>query len=103
MEQSFYDWLISHGILLGIHGFLEEVHFKHTVNEKIKNGWADFVFPTRRLIIELDGSHHKKRAELDAVRDKHLSEIRRYTVIRITHSEYVKGTRILEIKQLLGL
>ena len=73
------------------------------MNGKTKNGWADFVFPSRRVIIELDGSHHKKRKELDAVRDKHLTEVRGYTVIRIPHSEYTKGTRIEEIKQLLGL
>jgi very-short-patch-repair endonuclease/ribosome-associated translation inhibitor RaiA len=103
MEKSFHDWLIAHGLNIGVRGFMEEVHFKHKVDGKTKNGWADFVFPSRKLIIELDGSHHKKRVDLDAVRDKHLTEIRGYTVIRIPHSEYTKGTRIEEIKKLLGL
>ena len=101
METTFRNWLTNHGMKEGINGFLTEVHFKFKHNTKTKNGWADFVFPRIKLIIELDGSHHKNRKELDDIRDKHLRDIRGYNVIRITHGEYVKKTRIEEIKNLL--
>jgi very-short-patch-repair endonuclease len=69
----------------------------------MKNGWADFVFVSRRLVIELDGNHHKTRKHLDEIRDDHLSTRRGYTVIRITHSEYVKQTRLKQIEHVLGI
>ena len=88
MERTFVAWLESHGITKGIYGYWDQVHFKHKPNNKVKNGWADFLFVSRRLIIELDGSHHKSRKHLDEVRDAHLSSRRGYQVIRITHAEY---------------
>jgi len=103
MERTFVEWLEKHNITKGIYGYWDEVHFKHIVNNKKKNGWADFVFVSRKLIIELDGTHHRTRADLDAVRDSHLSSKRGYTVVRISHAEYKKGTRIAEIKNLLGI
>jgi very-short-patch-repair endonuclease len=103
MERTFEDWLLSHGLQKGIKGFLDEVHFKYKTENKTKNGWADFVFPKLHLIIELDGSHHLKRKELDAIRDAHLLNERGYTVIRITYAEYKKGVRKDEIKRLLNL
>ncbi len=86
MERTFVEWLEKHNITKGIYGYWDEVHFKHTVNNKKKNGWADFVFVSRKLIIELDGTHHRTRADLDAVRDSHLSSMRGYTVVRISHA-----------------
>lgn len=103
MERTFVEWLEKHNITKGIYGYWDEVHFKHTVNNKKKNGWADFVFVSRKLIIELDGTHHSARVDLDAVRDHHLFSKRGYTVVRISHAEYIKGNRITEIKNLLGI
>jgi very-short-patch-repair endonuclease len=103
MERTFVEWLEENGISKGIYGYWDQVHFKHTPEGKTKNGWADFVFVSRRLIIELDGTHHKKRTHLDAVRDAHLSDCRGYKVIRITHTEYVKKMRLKEIEQALGI
>jgi hypothetical protein len=103
MEQTFVEWLEAHGISKGVYGYWDQVHFKHRPDGKTKNGWADFVFVSRRLIIELDGSHHKKRTHLDAVRDAHLSDRRGYKVIRITHTEYVKKIRLQEIALALGI
>ena len=103
MERTFVAWLESHGITKGIYGYWDQVHFKHHPEGKTKNGWADFVFVSRRLIIELDGSHHKSRKHLDEVRDTHLSDHRGYKVIRITHAEYTKKTRLKHIHEALGI
>lgn len=103
MERTFVAWLEAHGITKGVYGYWDQVHFMHKPHGKVKNGWADFVFVSRGLIIELDGSHHKMRKHLDAVRDTYLTSRRGYKVIRITHSEYVKQTRLKEIEAALGL
>jgi very-short-patch-repair endonuclease len=103
MERTFVAWLESHGIQKGIYGYWDQVHFKHAPDGKMKNGWADFVFVSRRLVIELDGNHHKTRKHLDEIRDDHLSTRRGYKVIRITHTEYVKQTRLKQIESVLGI
>lgn len=103
MERTFVAWLEQHGITKGVYGYWDQVHFTHKPDGKVKNGWADFVFVSRRLIIELDGTHHKMRKHLDAVRDHHLSNCRGYKVIRITHAEYVKQMRLKEIQAALGI
>ena len=103
MERSFAEWLEQHGIEKGLYGYIEQVHFKHRVDARTKNGWADFVFVSRRLIIELDGSHHRNRVEFDKVRDEHLTTKRGYIVIRITHQEYQRQTRLAEIEKLLEI
>jgi hypothetical protein len=100
MEMSFENWLISNGYKKGIHGYLTEVHF-YNPNTK-KHGFADFVFPKLKIIIELDGTHHIKRAELDKLRDNYLNS-RRWKVVRISQREYVKRTRIEEISNILNV
>ncbi len=100
MEQSFVEWLENHNIKNNIYGYYEQVHFKHKVDGKVKNGWIDFLFPSRKLVIELDGNHHLKRKELDNIRDDYLIS-KGYKVVRITHSEYKSKKRVEEIKKLL--
>ena len=100
MEKSFAEWLENNGVAAGRQGYLTEVKFN--IRGTDKRGWADFVFPRLKLIIELDGSHHKHRQELDDIRDQSL-DARGWTVVRISHAEYRKGTRIGEIRELLGL
>jgi very-short-patch-repair endonuclease len=100
MEQSFEDWLNDHGLKYGLSGYLTEVKFWNT--ESKKNGRADFVFPRRRLIIELDGTHHIKRKDLDDIRDSYLLN-RGWTVFRIGYNEYKKKTKINEVKKLLNI
>lgn len=91
MEESFVKWL-----KINYNGrWYEQVYFWN--EEQRKNGWADFVFPKLKLIIELDGSHHKKREHLDKIRDEYLTRVRGYEVIRITHKEYRSKKRIPEI------
>ena len=43
---------------------------------------ADFVCPSRHLVIEVDGGVHTARAPLDALRDEHLRRAG-YRVVRI--------------------
>lgn len=97
MEESFEKWLNNHDCPR----WFDQVYFWN--EEKKKNGWADYVFPSLKLIIELDGSHHKKRKRLDQVRDEYLYRIRGYNVVRITHTDYIKKTQVDYIKQLLGV
>lgn len=100
MERSFNDWLQSRGFQNNKNGFLEQVHFTYEYDGKTKNGWMAFLFPTLKLIIELDGNHHLKRQHLDQIRDDHLRS-RGYSIVRITHKEYVNKTRIDEVIDLL--
>ena len=100
MEQTFEQWLQTNHIQRGLKGYLDQVHFYNSTTKK--NGWADYVFPQLRLIIELDGTHHIKRKHLDKVRDEYLTS-RGWKVVRITHREYVKKIRVDEIKQLLKI
>lgn len=100
MERTFEHWLVSKGMTEGIKGYLKEIRF--TNKETKRNGWADFVFPQLKLIIELDGNQHRLRVDLDQERDDHLRS-RGWKVIRITHGEYVRKTRIHEIESLLEI
>lgn len=102
MEKSFSKWLNDNNIFNNINGYLEQVHFKYKFNGKIKNGWADFVFPRKKLIIELDGNHHENRKDLDNIRDIYLMN-KGYIVIRIKYNEYKSKNRLNEIKTLLGI
>lgn len=98
MEQSFREWLENLGIKHGVSGYLPEIQFYNPTTKK--HGWADFVFPRLKLIIELDGSHHKNRRDLDHIRDVYLSN-RGWSVLRIQHTEYRKKSRIGEVLVLL--
>lgn len=100
MEFSFEQWLIEKGFKRSLHGYLTDVHFYN--HQTKKNGFADFVFPKLRIIIELDGTHHLKRIELDKIRDDYLRS-RNWKVIRIPHKEYIAKTRIHEISTLLKI
>jgi len=100
MESSFERWLNEHGINKGLKGYLTEIGFYNL--ETNKNGKADFVFPRLRLIIELDGTHHIERKHLDEIRDAYLNQ-RGWKVLRISHAEYKKQTRVSEVKNLLQL
>lgn len=100
MERSFEEWLISNGLSRGLHGFLTEINFINKNNKK--PGWTDFVFPKQKLIIELDGTQHRKRKQLDMIRDDYLKS-KNWIVIRITHKEYKNKSKLDLIKQLLNL
>ena len=81
MELTFEFYLREHNIT----GWDTEVHFWN--NDLRKNYFPDFIFENKKLIIELDGTQHRKTIELDAIRDKWFGD-KDYTVIRITHAEF---------------
>ena len=58
---------------------LESIHFRnqHAIGMYV----VDFCAPRKKLIIELDGSHHLEQQEYDAERTRYL-ESRGYRVIR---------------------
>ena len=100
MESSFKKWLLENKIPNDRNGFLTELHFFNKITKK--HGWVDFIFPKLKIIIELDGNHHRYRKELDNNRDDYLRS-KGYNVIRITHKEYVNQLRYHEICKLLNV
>jgi len=73
----------------------------HFWNDEIKkNYFPDFIFESKKLIIELDGTQHRKTVEQDSVRDTWFNN-KGYTVVRILHSEfkerYFSGTGFLDL------
>lgn len=100
LEKSFADWLHSKSVT-----FRDEYLFKrYDQNGKyVKNYFADFYFPQFDLIIELDRSQHANTVAYDNDRDSYLSTTYSVTVVRITHSEYVKKLRYCEICKLLNV
>ena len=81
MELTFEDYLKYNNI----QGWDSEVHFW---NEDLrKNYFPDFIFESKKLIIELDGTQHRKTVEQDAIRDQWF-ESNGYKVVRISHPEF---------------
>ena len=81
MEETFEKYLLENSII----GFETEKHFWN--NEDRKNYYPDFIFEDAKLIIELDGTQHKKTIELDEKRDKWFLT-KGYIVVRISHNEF---------------
>jgi very-short-patch-repair endonuclease len=96
MEVTFESYLKDNSIL----GWDTEVHFWN--DELRKNYFPDFIFESKKLIIELDGTQHRKPVEQDAIRDNWFIN-KGYKVIRIPHSEfkerYFSGTGFLDLLQ----
>jgi len=81
MELTFEFYLKENNIT----GWDYEVHFW---NDNLrKNYFPDFIFEDKKLIIELDGTQHRKTVEQDAIRDKWFVS-NGYTVVRIPHPEF---------------
>jgi very-short-patch-repair endonuclease len=83
MELTFEEYLKYNNIT----GWDTEVHFW---NEELrKNYFPDFIFEERKLIIELDGTQHRKTVEQDAIRDLWFGS-KGYKVIRVPVEEFKK-------------
>ena len=96
LEVSFEEWLKQNGVV-----FETEVHYRNT--ELNKSYYVDFLFKDRSLVIELDGTQHRKTVEKDRIRDEYLRRVHNLTVIRITHNEYRQKSRLVEICEFLGI
>jgi len=81
MELTFENYLNENKIL----GWDSEVHFWN--DEMGKNYFPDFIFEDKKLIIELDGTQHRKTVDLDKIRDEWFLT-KGYKVVRITIEEF---------------
>lgn len=95
MEQSFEEWLSSNGII----GWDSETHFWNPILKK--NYFVDFINEEKKLIIELDGTQHRKTKDVDDARDEYFRSIG-YDVRRITHEEFKKRLFGEGFKDILG-
>lgn len=72
-------------------GKLERMKFKFHFQKGFlkKNGFyvCDFYLPKLKLVIEIDGSAHKFRAEKDRKKNEYLTIERKFAVLRISNSE----------------
>jgi very-short-patch-repair endonuclease len=95
MESSFQQWLDAH---IKIEYIMEyQIYNK----ELKKYYYADFYFPTKSLIIELDGTQHKNTIEADSIRDNYIRSLG-LTIIRVSYYEYKKKLKIPLIVSLLS-
>ncbi len=97
LERSFQDWLDK--VFPSLQYIIEQP-FKRL--DMTKTYFADFFFPTKQLVIELDGSQHQYTVAYDKDRDNYISTHYGVQVIRITHAEYQDKSRIQEIVRLLS-
>ena len=96
LEKSFEEWLTAHDI-----NFETEIRFSNL--EENKNYFVDFYFPNLKLVIELDGTQHRKTVEQDQLRDAYLKQYYGLNVIRVTYTEYQRKSKLDLICQLLGI
>ena len=97
LEASFDAWVSSQFVGLP---YMKEYPIRRL--DTIKTYFADFYFPTKQLIIELDGTQHKYTREYDLERDTYIRDVYGITVIRITHREYTSQSRMSEIMSFLS-
>ena len=96
LEESFSKWLEANDV-----PYEYEIQFKN--HELNKYYYADFVFRDLKLIIELDGTQHRKTVEQDRIRDEYIHREYGYTVYRVTHKEYQAKSKYSIICDLLGI
>lgn len=101
LESSFEQWILSTFPNLP---YKKEVPFKRI--DMIKTYFVDFYFPTKNIIIELDGTQHNTPTQqlYDIERDQYIiSTYEINQIVRISHKDYVKQHRIPEIRALLEI
>ncbi|UYD60230.1 hypothetical protein OPFAMLBM_00230 [Aeromonas phage avDM12-TAAL] len=81
MEETFESYLNENKIT----GWIAEKHFYSPVTKK--NYYVDFLFQEKMLILELDGTQHRKSIEHDKQRDLWFNSIG-YKVIRVPVDEF---------------
>jgi very-short-patch-repair endonuclease len=96
LEKSFAEWLTINVPTLPV---IAEQSFKRM--DMVKTYFADFYFPSKNLIIELDGTQHKYTTAYDQERDEYISSAYNLNIIRISHKDYVSGCKIDYIKSIL--
>ena len=99
LEESFDSWLMQNKVY-----YISEHQIKRydLQGKYIKSYYIDFYFPQFSLGIELDGAQHKKTIKYDKERDDYIKSLG-INILRVSHSEYVKMTKIDLIRSLLKL
>lgn len=86
LERSFEDWLISIN------------HTDYIKNKTFRCGkkiyFGDFFFPSRNILVELDGKQHENSIEYDSTRDNLIKKYHKVNTIRISYTEYMAKTKI---------
>ncbi len=86
LEKSFESWLVS----MNYTNYIKNKTFR--CGKKIYFG--DFYFPSKRILIELDGKQHLESIEYDELRDKLIKEHFNVETIRISYQEYISKSKI---------
>ena len=100
LETSFEEWLIEHEVTDYITEY--KVNRYDETGKYEKTYYIDFYFPGLQLGIELDGTQHKLTAEKDADRDQYLGRLN-IEILRVSHAEYIAGTKIDLVRDKLGI
>lgn len=97
LESSFEHWVSVHFPELEV---IPEYPVRRL--DTTKTYFADFYFPSKQLIIELDGTQHQYTTTYDNDRDAYILSTYGIKVIRITHQEYISQSRVPEIMSFLS-
>lgn len=82
-------------------GLLRHLGIKHEFQKQIKTGngnrYADFLIPSLKLIIEIDGGYHDnpEQQALDRQREREIMDATRYEIIRFSNSQVENDPDIL--------
>lgn len=97
LETSFENWVNQNFPNVE---YVSEQPFRR--EEQNKTYFADFFFPKINLIIELDGTQHTDSVKYDEDRDHFIADNYGVRVLRITHSEYKRKTKLDTVMSLLS-
>lgn len=89
LEKSFEEWLIS----INYTDYVKNKTFR--CGKKIYYG--DFFFPSKNILIELDGKQHEETVEYDKIRDQHIMEYHKVETIRISYTEYMNKSKVTTV------
>lgn len=95
LEKSFENWLVKQNF--------SDYKRNKTFRCGKKVYYGDFFFPSKNVLIELDGQQHKKNTEYDNERDNNIEKYFSVKTLRISYDEYFKKTKIEEVKSAIGI
>lgn len=95
-ETCMIDWLDKNQVVYEFESSIKN----HELN---KTYFPDFLFRDLSLIIELDGTQHRKTVEKDKIRDEYIERVYGIKVVRYWCKDFLKGIHYDEICKLLGI
>lgn len=97
LEISFEKWLNTHFPNIE---YIPEYPVKR--HDMVKTYFGDFYFPSKNLIIELDGTQHNSTTEYDQDRDAYITNTYGIQIFRISHKEYINQSKIDTVINMLS-